>query len=153
MARLAAAALLLLLPSLLPSLLAAQERRNIPKDSELISIAGCSRDRTFIVGEAPDHEPIGTSVAPGRRFRMSGPKAILDDIKRREGMMVALTGLVKKSDLSTPAGIRIFGGRVRIGGGQPQAPLSDVQRNSQYTEVVIDVEAYRMLLEPCSSGR
>jgi hypothetical protein len=47
--------------------------------------------------------------------------------------------------------VRLFGGRVRIGGAQPQAPLSDVQRNSTYAEVVLDVEAYRMLTESCPS--
>jgi hypothetical protein len=47
--------------------------------------------------------------------------------------------------------MRLFGGRVRIGGAQPQAPLSDVQRNSSYAEVVLDVESYRMLTDACPS--
>ena len=131
------------------ALLAAQEQAKVPKDSARIAIPGCTRDRVFIVAEAPDHEPVGTRLEPGRRFRLAGKRELLDDIKRREGTMVEVTGLVRKSDLEGSGGVRLFGGRVRIGGAQPQAPLSDVQRNSTYTEVVLDVESYRMLTESC----
>jgi hypothetical protein len=129
----------------------AQEQAKVPKDSTRIAIPGCARDRIFIVADAPNHEPVGTRLEAGRRFRMSGKRELLDDIHRREGTMVEVTGLVRKSDLEGPSGVKLFGGRVRIGGAQPQAPLSDVQRNSQYTEVVLDVESYRMLTEPCPS--
>jgi hypothetical protein len=123
----------------------------VPKDSTRIAIPGCARDRVFIVAEAPSHEPVGTRLEPGRRFRMAGKREVLDAIKAREGTMVEVTGLVRKSDLDGSGGVRLFGGRVRIGGAQPQAPLSDVQRNSTYTEIVLDVESYRMLTEPCPS--
>jgi hypothetical protein len=142
------------LPALLlisGALLGAQEQAKIPKDSARIAIPGCTRERVFIVAEAPGHEPIGTRLEPGRRFRLSGKKEILEDIRRREGTMVEVTGLVRRSDLDGPQGVKLFGGRVRIGGAQPQAPLSDVQRNSAYAEVVLDVESFRMLTEPCSS--
>jgi hypothetical protein len=131
--------------------LAAQEQAKVPKDSARIAIPGCTRDRVFIVADAPNHEPIGTRLEPGRRFRLAGKRELLDDIKRREGTMVEVTGLVRKSDLEGSGGVRLFGGRVRIGGAQPQAPLSDVQHNSTYAEVVLDVESYRMLTEPCPS--
>jgi len=131
------------------ALLAAQEQAKVPKDSARIAIPGCTRDRVFIVAEAPDHEPVGTRLEPGRRFRLAGKRELLDDIKRREGTMVEVTGLVRKADLEGSGGVRLFGGRVRIGGAQPQAPLSDVQRNSTYAEVVLDVESYRMLTESC----
>jgi len=131
--------------------LAAQEQAKVPKDSARIAIPGCARDRVFIVADAPDHEPVGTRLEPGRRFRMAGKRELLDAIKAREGTMVEVTGLVRKADLEGSGGVRLFGGRVRIGGAQPQAPLSDVQRNSTYAEVVLDVESYRMLTDPCPS--
>jgi hypothetical protein len=127
----------------------AQEQAKVPKDSARIAIPGCARDRVFIVAEAPNHEPVGTRLEPGRRFRLSGKREVLDAIKAREGTMVEVTGLVRKSDLEGSGGVRLFGGRVRIGGAQPQAPLSNVQRNSMYTEVVLDVESYRMLTDSC----
>jgi hypothetical protein len=142
------------LPALLliyTALVGAQEQAKVPKDSARIAIPGCTRDRVFVVADAPNHEPVGTRLEPGRRFRLSGKREILDAIKAREGTMVEVTGLVRKSDLEGSGGVRLFGGRVRIGGAQPQAPLSDVQRNSMYAEVVLDVESYRMLTESCPS--
>ncbi len=133
------------------TLAAAQEQAKVPKDSERIAIPGCARDRVFIVAESPGHEPVGTRLEPGRRFRLSGKRDVLDDIRRREGSMMEVTGLVRKSDLEGPAGVRLFGGRVRIGGAQPQAPLSDTRRSSGYSEVVLDVESFRPLPEPCPS--
>ena len=144
--RLLLAAALALLAS---SFLAAQEQAKVPKDSERIAIPGCARDRVFIVADAPNHEPVGTRLEPGRRFRLSGKKEILEDIRRREGTMVEVTGLVRKSDLDGPGGVKLFGGRVRIGGTQPQAPLSDARRNSNYGEVILDVESFRPLPESC----
>jgi hypothetical protein len=131
--------------------LAAQEQAKVPRDSSRIAIPGCTRDRVFIVADAPDHEPVGTRLEPGRRFRLAGKREVLDAIKAREGTMVEVTGLVRKADLEGSGGVRLFGGRVRIGGAQPQAPLSDVQRNSSYAEVVLDVESYRMLTDSCPS--
>ena len=126
-----------------------QEQAKVPKDSSRIAIPGCTRDRVFIVADAPNHEPIGTRLEPGRRFRLAGKKDVLEAIRLREGTMVEVTGLVRKSDLEGGSGVKLFGGRVRIGGAQPQAPLSDVQRNSTYSEVVLDVESYRVLTESC----
>ena len=140
------------LPALLlvsTALVTAQEQAKVPKDSARIAIPGCARDRVFIVADAPNHEPVGTRLEPGRRFRLAGKRELLDAIKLREGTMVEVTGLVRKADIEGSGGVRLFGGRVRIGGAQPQAPLSDVQRNSQYAEVVLDVESYRMLTESC----
>ena len=129
----------------------AQERRTVPSDSELISIPGCARDRTFIVGESPAHEPVGTTIAAGRRFRLNGPKAILADIRKREGMMVEVTGLVRKRDLAGPGGLAIFGGRVRIGAADPRAPITGARLDPMYNQVVIDVESWRLLTESCPS--
>jgi len=131
--------------------LAGQEQAKVPKDSARIAIPGCARDRVFVVADAPNHEPVGTRLEPGRRFRLAGKRELLDAIKAREGTMVEVTGLVRKADLEGSGGVRLFGGRVRIGGAQPQAPLSDVQRNSTYAEVVLDVESYRMLTDACPS--
>jgi hypothetical protein len=131
------------------SVTAAQERE-VPKDSERLSIRGCARGRTFIVAPRSEHEPIRSDVEPGRRFRLSGPKKILDDIKAREVSMLEVTGLVRKSQVGGPGGVAIAGGRIRIGGGMPRAPIySDPRRDAMYDEVVIDVESFRPLAEEC----
>jgi hypothetical protein len=127
----------------------AQERK-VPDDSSRVSIPGCARGRTFIVSERPEHEPLRSNVEAGRRFRLSGPKKTLDDIKRREASMIEITGLVRKAQLSGNGGVAVAGGRIRIGGGLPRDPIySDPRRDPLYNQVVIDVESWRQLPESC----
>lgn len=133
-------------------LLFAQERP-VPSDSARISIPGCARGRTFIVMARAEPEPVRSEVQPGRRFRLNGPKKLLEEIKKQERNYVEVTGLVRKSQLHPPAGISVAGGRVRIGGGPAHRDptQSDPRRDPGYSEVVIDVEAWRPLPESCPS--
>jgi len=125
------------------------QEREVPKDSALVSIQGCAKGRTFIVGPRSEHAPGTLEIEPGRRFRLNGPKSILNEIKKRESMMVEVTGLVRKAQLAGPGGISIAGGRVRIGGALPQDQRTDPTRNTAYNEVVIDVNAWRSLADSC----
>ena len=125
--------------------LAAAQERPIPSDSTRISISGCAKDRAFIVDEPAGREITATGIQPGRRFRLSGPRLVLDDIKAREGSMVQITGLVRKSDVAGPGGVTILGGRVRIGGTAPR----DAIRDPMYNQVVIDVEGFQFLPDRC----
>jgi hypothetical protein len=128
-----------------------EQEREIPKDSALVTLRGCARDRAFVVAPRSEDSPGTLEIAPGRRFRLSGSKSILQDIRKRERMMVEITGLVRKSDISGPGGISLGGGRVRIGGGPPQSQTGAARLDSGYNQAVIDVESWRSLLEPCPS--
>lgn len=130
---------------------AAAQEREVPKDSERISIPGCARGRSFIVMPRDEIEPVRSDVQTGRRFRLSGPKTLLVEIKKAEANYVEVTGLVRKSQLHQPQGIPIAGGRVRIGGGpiNRDPTQSDPRRDPRYNEVVIDVESWRPLPESC----
>ena len=133
-----------------PVALGAQERP-VPSDSARVAIPGCAKGRVFIVSRPPDHEPTQVEIAPGRRFRLSGSKDVLNDIKKREGRMIEVTGLIRKNDLKGPGGIPIAGGRVRIGAGAPQAPTADPSHGlNGYNQAVLDVEGWRELGENCS---
>ena len=123
------------------------QEREIPKDSVLLTMQGCARGRTFIVGPRTEHSTSNSAIEPGRRFRLNGPKKILDDIKARESSMVEVTGLVRKGQLGGPGGISVAGGRIRIGGALPRD--NNPARTANYNEVVIDLEGYRMLAEAC----
>jgi hypothetical protein len=127
----------------------AQDKK-VPADSEELSLPGCSKGRTFIVSEGPEHEPRQVAVAPGRRFRLEGPKDVLDDIKRREGRLVEVTGLVRKSQVAGPGGIPIAGGRIRIGGPMPRSPMSDPARDPAYNQAIMDVSSWRLLDGTCT---
>jgi len=121
----------------------------VPSDSTRVTLTGCARKSLFVVRWRDDHEPITSEVAEGRRFRLTGRKDVLNDVKKREGSMVELTGLVRKNAVASPQGISV--GLVRIGLGAPQAPISDPARNPDMYQPVFDVESYQLLPEPCSS--
>jgi hypothetical protein len=131
--------------------LAAQER-DLPKDSELVSIRGCVSGRNFIVGPRSEDQPGTLVIAPGRRFRLNGEKKILDDIRARNRAVLEVTGLIRKSDVNPPQGIAVLGGRVRIGGSVPRDPISDPARDPAYNQPVMDVESWRVMPGECEDG-
>lgn len=129
------------------AVMAAQERE-VPKDSALVTIQGCAKDRTFIVGPRSEEQPGTLEIDPGRRFRLNGPKKILDEIKKRQSRVVEATGLIRKADVA-PQGVSVFGGRVRIGGARPQSPIGDPARDPAYNQTTIDVQSWRELPGAC----
>ena len=130
--------------------LAAQEERPVPKDSVRVSIPGCSKGSAFVVTESPEGERQSIEIKAGRRFRLTGKKELLNEIKAREGYMIAVTGIVRRNDLEGPGGVSLGGGRVRIGGGAPVSGSGgDVNRAPQSMNATIDVEGFRPLGEPC----
>lgn len=124
---------------------AAGQERPVPSDSTRITIPGCAKDRLFVVEEVEGRENTARGIAPGRRFRLSGPRAVLDDIRRRETTMVEITGLVRKADMAGPGGVSLLGGRVRIGGISPRDPI----RDPMYNQIVLDVEGFQVLPDRC----
>ena len=129
--------------------LATAQEREVPKDSERVSIRGCASNRTFIVAPRSEDQPGTLSIAPGRRFRLNGSKKILEDIKARERSVIEVTGLIKKADVNPPQGMPVFGGRVRIGGAVPRDPSSNPARDPAYNQSIIDVEAWRVVPGEC----
>lgn len=131
----------------------AQERK-VPDDSVRISIAGCAKGRTFIVAEAAEHEPVNNNVEPGRRFRLSGKRKVLSEIKAHETQMVALTGIIRRADLVDPSGMAVGRG-VRLGGGAPRAPVggSSVANTPNLEQAFLDVESWQPLPGSCRSGQ
>jgi len=123
----------------------AGQEREVPKDSVRISVPGCARGRLFIVGPRAEHEPGRSDVPPGKRFRLQGPREILDEIGTHEESMVMLTGLVRKSDM-TPPGVNLGGG-VRVSPGA--MPGSSPGRNSTFDTAIFDVESWQPRPESC----
>ena len=69
-------------------------------------------------------------------------------------MMVQVTGLVRKADLAGPGGVTTGGGRVRVGGGAPQAQVGvgpSATLSGVKTDAVLDVEGWDRLPESCPS--
>ena len=132
---------------LLVASLQAQEKP-LPKNEVRVQIPGCAYNRAFISGTAPTGEPVG-AIKEGRRFKMSGAKDLLDDIKNQAPSMIEITGRIRRADLDDTRGVPVGGG-VRVGGGRPQAPTSSAGRpDLGYNEVMIDVESFRLLPDRC----
>jgi hypothetical protein len=141
---------LLVLTLLFAATLAGQERK-VPNDSTRVSLPGCSKGSAFVVTASPEAERTSTEIAIGRRFRLTGPKDVLNEIKKREGTIVEVTGLIKKSDLK-PGGIGLAGGRIRIGAGSRQDPISSGPGSAPASSnAIFDVEGWRPLGETCPS--
>jgi hypothetical protein len=140
--------LVVMLATSSPVLLA--QERDVPKDSELVSIQGCARGSTFIVGARSEDQPGTLEIEPGRRFRLSGPKKLLNEIRARERTAIEVSGLVKKADVNPLQGVPVLGGRIRIGGARPpQDPIADPRRDPAYNQAVIDVRSWRQLEGDC----
>jgi hypothetical protein len=130
--------------------LAAQDSPDVPKDSMLVTLNGCAKNGSFTVGERREDQPGTLDVQPGRRFRLNGPKALLNDIKARQRSAMQLTGLLRKSDVGDTQGIGLLGGRVRIGGARvPQDPISNPARNPDSYQPVLDVRSWRQISGDC----
>jgi hypothetical protein len=123
---------------------AVAQEKPVPKDSLRIAIPGCSKGVVFTVVRSPEHESL-SSVAPGRRFRLAGPKELLKEIKAFEGAVIEVTGLIRKGQLDQ-SGIPIGGG-IRV--GPAPSPLGGAGRNPNYNQIVLDVEGWRPLTGGC----
>jgi len=129
------------------------QERPVPKDSERISVSGCVKGRLLTAMRRATAEPVSSPVEAGRRFRLSGPKKIVDEIRKQEEHFVEVTGLVKKSQLSpATSGIPIGGnGRIRIGGGPPNRDPTQIDpaRDPLANQTIMDVESWKPLPDTC----
>ena len=81
----------------------------------------------------------------GTKVRLEGDKKVLAEIKKHEGSMVEVTGLMKQSDVVQP-GVGLAGGRVRI---TPVMPNSRSSVTPPPPAPILDVESYRLLNASC----
>jgi hypothetical protein len=124
------------------------ETRRVPADSVEIAARGCLQGRVFTATPRPEDEGVilGPDVT-GWNFRVSGPRAVLDQVRKYNGNLVEVVGLVKKSALTRPG--PGSGSRVTM-----TAPRTDPTRNSARTMPagglpVMDLTAVRYLSDVC----
>ena len=131
-----------------------QESKPIPKDSVEISTPGCLKGRVFTATLPPEDERTGKGPdVAGRHFRVSGPREVSDLIKRYNGQLVEVVGVVLKGALAEyGTGVKVGkGARVVI--GAPRGDPSRANMNQMTpTMPVMDVTAIRFLAERCPIG-
>ena len=125
----------------------AQETKPVPDDSVRVFMPGCTRGYVFTAGPRTEEHPGSPGIADGMHFRMNVPRETMNEIRRREGTMIEITGLVRKDQIRQD-GIAV--GPVRIG---PGAPLSGggSRPSPGANQIVIDVESWRSIPGSCPS--
>jgi hypothetical protein len=139
-------ALSLLLAALVPP---SQESKPIPNDSVEVEAQGCLKGRVFTAIPPPEEERTrkGPDIT-GRHFRVAGPREVTDQVKRHNGHLVQVVGIVRKADLSAP-GMKVGGGRVTIAPGDPTRMGAGTTAPSM---PVMDLTAVRYLSDRCPIG-
>jgi len=140
----------LILSLVLAATVAAQipEDKPVPKDSVRVVTYGCLKGRVLKATAPASSQEADVVSGPdvtGRSFRLSGPRAVMDDVKKHDKHLVKVVGVVLKSALME-SGTRVGKTRVVIGspssmdpGGRP--PLPGV--------AVMDVSSVQFVAETC----
>ena len=128
-----------------------QERPRVPKDSVELVVTGCLKGRVLAVSSTRYVDTQSGPVVRARSFRLQAKKDVMEDVKREDGHLVDVTGLVRKSALMEQ-GVRVGKGIV-IGGGPPVAGSGAGTRPapSEYLPVM-DVSSVRLRSNSCSVG-
>src|SRR5262245_659822 len=79
----------------------AQEKKPVPKNSVRVSIPGCTKGYIFTAGRRTADQPGSVNIPEGMHLRMNGPKDVIAEIKKHEGSMIEITGLMRKGQLDT----------------------------------------------------
>lgn len=128
----------------------AQEKRTVPKDSVEVTAPGCIKGRVFTGTGVREGERAESVDISGRSFRLTGPREVMDQIKRYNGQYVEILGIVRRASLDDQGlGMRIGrGARVVIG-----APGGDPTRMDPHSTApsvaAMDVIGVRLLADRC----
>jgi hypothetical protein len=128
-----------------------QESKPIPKDSVEVEARGCLKGRVF-TGTGRDETETsarGPDVA-GRHFRVTGPREVMDLVKKHNGHLVEVVGVVRKSALGDEGiGMKV-GGNTRVVIGAPGGdPTRMNTRAASAGVAAMDVVALRYLSDRC----
>ena len=125
-----------------------EERRKIPKDSAEVVVHGCLKGRVLAADQARKTDVESGPPLTKHTFRLAGKKDMMKTVKEADGQFVEVTGLVKKTDLASPSGVRIGNTRIVVGGGYGS---NDPNRRPDPAEgvVVMDVTAVRLAGGTC----
>jgi hypothetical protein len=140
-------------PLLLLSLLAAlavpqsardskQERPRVPDDSIELMVIGCLKGRvlTTVANRQRDVE-VGPFVG-SRHFRLAGKREVMDEVKKHDGHLVEVVGIVKRSALDDK-GVNVGPATIR-----PASPSGRMPSAAENVDVM-DASAVRLRSTSC----
>jgi hypothetical protein len=124
---------------------APQEKPRVPKDSIELTVIGCLKGRALTTVENRQADVESGPFIGARTFRLAGKKPVMDEVKRQDGHLVEVVGIVKRADLDDQ-GVKV--GRVTIGQGSPASGTRSIPSPAENV-AVMDVESLRMRAESC----
>jgi hypothetical protein len=110
-----------------------------------LTVVGCLKGRTFqtIIRRDADVER-GPNVGE-RTFHLTGPREVMDEVKKRNRQLVEVVGIVKRSGLDDKG---VKSGRVAISGGSPVAGSGRLSTGAEDVPVM-DVSSVRVRATAC----
>lgn len=123
-----------------------QEKPKVPKDSVELTVVGCLKGRVLKTVEQREADVASGPYVGSRSFHLASKKPVTEEIKRQQGHLVEVTGLVKRSSLDDK-GVNV--GRVAIGGGSPVAGTRSMPSPAENV-AVMDVSAVRLRATSCA---
>jgi hypothetical protein len=127
-----------------------QERPKIPKDSIQVVVTGCLKGRVLAASEVRQPDVTSGPDLRARSFRLSGKKDLMNEVKKEDGHLVEVTGIIKRADLSEP-GVKIAGGRVTVGGGSRTAGPTTMPDPADNV-VVMDISSLQSRATSCTGS-
>ena len=124
-----------------------EKPKPVPKDSIRVDIIGCVKGRVIRAADVRQPDTTSGVEVRAKTFRLEGKKDVMNGVKEVDGQRAEVIGLIKKSSLIEP-GMKIMGGRVRIGAGSTSGTTSSLPDPAQDV-VVLDTESVRALGGSC----
>ena len=127
-----------------------QETKPVDKNSVRVVVTGCLKGRVLRTTASREVDVSSPIDLAGRSFRLAGPKPVMADVKKHDGDLVEIVGLVKKSDLPEP-GMKLGSSRVVIGAGPMSSdPTRNPARDPLSYVAMMDASSVRWLEDGCS---
>ena len=76
-----------------------QEKPKVPKDSVELTVIGCLKGRVLKTVEQRQADVESSPYVGARSFHLPSKKPVTDELKRQQGHLVEVTGIVKRSAL------------------------------------------------------
>jgi hypothetical protein len=124
-----------------------EKPKPVPKDSIRVDIIGCVKGRVIRAADVRQPDTTSGVEVRAKTFRLEGKKDVMNGVKEVDGQRAEVVGLIKKSALIEP-GMKIMGGRVRIGTGSTGGTTSSLPDPAQDV-VVLDTESVQAIGGSC----
>jgi len=124
-----------------------QEKPKVPKDSVELTVIGCLKGRVLRTVENRQVDVESGPYVGARSFHLASKKPVTEQLKKEQGHLVEVTGLVKRSSLDDKG---VSAGRVTMGGGPPVAGTRSIP-NPADNVIVMDVSSVRMRASSCAA--